>query len=96
MEEVSQRIRNVDLFAILDERSESDDTAILVSRAPDGKISTVRAAFDLVQIQLVALQVGSGGFEELQSIAATSGGVLRSNNENVKKGGATPRKRLGG
>lgn len=86
----------MDLFAILDERSESDDTAILVSRAPDGNISTVRAAFDLVQIQLVALKVGSGGFEELQSIAATSGGVLRSNNENAKKGGATPRKRLGG
>lgn len=58
-------------------------------------MQTVRVGFESAEILLVTLEVGSIGFNELQSIAAGSGGVYRRENETPQRGGYAPRKRLG-
>lgn len=98
VEAVAQRLRSTDVcfFAVLDERSAADETALVVaSGAGGGGIQTVRATFDEVQRLLTALDVGSLGIEEVRSIAESNGGVYGPARESAKKGQPAPRKRLG-
>ena len=85
-------------FAVLDNFSEQDDTVCLARREGDGGLQTVRVSFNSVQTSLMALQVGSLGIEELQSIAESEGGVYDHliGEKGVKKGKPAPRMRLGG
>lgn len=96
VEELSRQLSGVRHFAVLDKRSTEDKTAILGSRNPDGSVETVRVTFDAAQSLLTSLDVGSIGFNEIQGIATSSGGVYGMNYEGPKKGGPAPRKRLGG
>jgi hypothetical protein len=101
VEDVAQHsvFHNASFFAVLDERSARDSTALLADRDPDGNITPVRVTFSEAQRTLIALRVGSIGFAEIQSIAAAQGdegvyGVPLSGS-GPQKGGPAPRKRLG-
>jgi hypothetical protein len=56
-------------------------------------LQTVRAAFEVAQLQLVALEVGCGDFIELQNAASKTEGVYRAASQ-TQKGGTAPPKRL--
>lgn len=56
------------LFAVLDERSKSDRSVLLVESA-DGDVETVRVGFETANLQLVAWGVGVTSAGELQSLA---------------------------
>jgi hypothetical protein len=90
---------NASFFAVLDERSARDSTALLAARDPNGSVRTVRVTFSEVQRTLISLGIGSIGFAELQSIAAAQGneGVYGAPvpGQGPQKGGAAPRKKLG-
>ncbi|KAI1380613.1 hypothetical protein F4677DRAFT_192890 [Hypoxylon crocopeplum] len=94
VEEVSRQLNEADLFAVLDERSTEDETAVLVERKSNGSIETVRVTFDSAQHVLVALDVATLGFTEIQQIAESSGGAYGWNRTKPKKGKPAPRKRL--
>ncbi|KAI0188582.1 hypothetical protein EV127DRAFT_512835 [Xylaria flabelliformis] len=83
-------------FAVLDQQSTNDDSAILVHRQTDGSLETARAAFKSVQTLLVSLSMATLGFQEIKSIAHSQSGVYGRPVETPGKGGAAPRKRLGG
>ena len=90
---------NASFFAVLDERSLHDSTALLAARDPNGSVSTVHVTFSEVQRTLIPLGVGSIGFTDIQSIAAAQGneGVYGAPvpGQGPRKGGPAPRKRLG-
>lgn len=90
---------NASFFAVLDERSARDSTALLAARDPSGSVRTVRVTFSEVQRTLISLGIGSIGFAEIQSIAAAQGneGVYGAPvpGQGQQKGGPAPRKRLG-
>jgi hypothetical protein len=92
-------LRNASFFAVLDERSTRDSTALLAACDPNGSVRTVRVTFSKVQRTLISLNIGSIGFTEIQSIAAAQGneGVYGAPvpGQGPQKGGAAPRKRLG-
>jgi hypothetical protein len=99
---VSQQLGpNHTLFLILDARSAQDDTALLVARGnhydiekdDSNDVETLRIDFSETQCTITALEVGCGGFPELQSIAGSGDGVLRRS-EPKQKGGPAPRKQL--
>ncbi|KAK4448370.1 hypothetical protein QBC34DRAFT_407315 [Podospora aff. communis PSN243] len=89
------------LFLILDARSAEDDTALLVARGnhydidkeDSNDVETLRIDFSETQCTITTLEVGCGGFPELQSIAGAGEGVLRRS-EPKQKGGPAPRKLL--
>ncbi|KAM7206470.1 hypothetical protein V8F20_002819 [Naviculisporaceae sp. PSN 640] len=100
-------------FVIVDERSVEDDTVLLVHTMyfdeegneiiiKEGElpvVQSVRATGVSAQATLVALDVGSLGIEELQSIANDSErgvyGIPDLASEGPKQGGEAPRKLLG-
>lgn len=92
-------LQNASFFAVLDEHSARDSTALLAARDPNGSVDTVRVAFSAVQRTLISLDIGSIGFAEIQSIADTqgNGGVYGSSvsTQRPQKGGPAPRKKLG-
>jgi hypothetical protein len=84
-------------FIVLDETSETEDTAMIVCWNRMAKeVGTVRAHFDTILAELPALHIGSTDIREMRSIADRNGGVLRVGSSNQKRvlGGAAPRKRL--
>jgi len=84
-------------FIVLDEISETEDSAMIVCRNEMAKeVGTVRAHFDTVLAELPALHIGGTDIREMRSIADRSGGVLRVGSSDQKRvlGGAAPRKRL--
>jgi hypothetical protein len=84
-------------FIVLDETSETEDSAMIVCWNGMAKeVGTVRAHFDTILAQLPALHIGHTDIRELRSIADESGGVLRVGLSDQKRvlGGAAPRKRL--
>lgn len=85
-------------FVVLDERSSSDDAALLISRnREDGTVDGVaRVAFDSVQAVLVSLAMATIGFAEVQSIADSRGGVYGKPTALPKRGEPAPRMKLGG
>ncbi|KAK0620096.1 hypothetical protein B0T14DRAFT_496703 [Immersiella caudata] len=91
------------LFLILDARSAQDDTALLVVRGnrydinkdDSDDVETVRIGFAETQCTITTLEMGCGGFPELQDIARSEDGVLR-HTKPTQKGGAAPRMQLGG
>lgn len=74
--EVSRRLGSPanTFFVVMDSRSAEDDTVVLAhtDEGNGSDVQTVRATFKSAQIVLVALDVGSQGFEEVQIIAADS------------------------
>lgn len=94
----AKHVADASHFAVLDEQSASDDTALLVSRngdngAVDGE---ARVTFDSVQMVLNSLAMATLGFAEVQSIADSQGGVYGRPAETPKRGEPAPRMRLGG
>lgn len=99
-----------ELFIVLDESSAEDETALLVGRGAryshqddddtakkdngDDSVETVRIGFEEAQCLITSLEVATTGFAELQSIAHSSGGVLRTG-PGAQRGGKAPRKMLG-
>jgi hypothetical protein len=95
-EDASRQVGDAQFFAVLDEQSSRNDTAILVARQEDDAIQTVRVTFDSAQHLLTALDIATLGFEEIRNIADSSGGVYGTPAPGgPQKGGAAPRKRLG-
>jgi hypothetical protein len=101
VEDVAQHpvFHKASFFAVLDERSARDNTALLAARDPNGSVRTVRATSSEVQRTLISLDIGSIGFAEIQSVAAAQGneGVYGAPvpEQGPQKGGQAPRKRLG-
>ncbi|KAF9636034.1 hypothetical protein BFW01_g6929 [Lasiodiplodia theobromae] len=104
VEAVAQRLSSTDayFFAVLDERSAADETALVVASrgaggggGGGGGVQAVRVTFDEVQRLLTALDVGSLGIEEVRSVAESNGGVYGPARESAQKGQPAPRKRLG-
>lgn len=86
-------------FAVLDKSSIDHHTALLVERDLQDAtrpVQTVRATFDQVEIQLMALDVATIGFWEVQRDADAAGGVYRTPPLPARSGQPTntPRKRL--
>ncbi|KAI0097551.1 hypothetical protein GGR51DRAFT_540690 [Nemania sp. FL0031] len=96
LEDASRNIGQATYFAVLDQQSATDDSAILVRRQSDGSLTTVRATFKSVQVVLVSLAMATLGFQEIRNIADSQGGVYGRPAEAPRKGGEAPRKRLGG
>ncbi|KAI2470950.1 hypothetical protein F4781DRAFT_155781 [Annulohypoxylon bovei var. microspora] len=96
VEEVSDQFAHITHFAVLDERSINDETATLVQRGSLGDVQTARVTFGSVQSVLIALDVATIGFSEIQSIAAFKGDVYGIDSGSPKKGQPAPRMRLGG
>ena len=96
-EEVSKHADGVEYFVVLDKRSTEDDSAVLVDYQPGpGGVQTVRATFDSAQHLLTAVEMATLGFNEIQQIADSSGGVYGTSRGGVQKGGPAPAMRLGG
>jgi hypothetical protein len=101
VEEAAQHpvFQNASFFAVLDERSTRDSTALLVARDPNGSVHTVRVTFLEVQRTLISLGIGSIGFDEIQSIAVdqSNRGVYGApaRRRGPQQGGPAPRMRLG-
>jgi hypothetical protein len=98
VEEAAQHpvFSNASFFAVLDEHSSRDSTALLAARDPNGSVHTVRVTFPEVQRTLISLGIGSIGFDEIQSIAADQGnGGVYGASDPGQQGGPAPRMRLG-
>ncbi|KAI8949397.1 hypothetical protein F4801DRAFT_405657 [Xylaria longipes] len=95
VENAAKAIGKAAYFAVLDQQSTIDDSAIIVRRQSDGSLATTRATFKSVQTLLVSLSIATIGFQELKNIADSQGGVYGRPVETPRKGGAAPRKRLG-
>ncbi|KAF3767840.1 hypothetical protein M406DRAFT_328895 [Cryphonectria parasitica EP155] len=95
---------NKTYFAILDERTLQDESALLVAlKKDDGAngFETVRVTFEQVQKLLIAWDVACGSVEEVQAIAQTQPGGVYGRTPSpasppVLEGRPAPRKRLGG
>ena len=93
-------LQDTRFFAILDERSARDSTALLAARDPNGSVRTVRAIFLEVQRMLITLDVGCIEFSEIQANATTRCsegvyGVPLPGQPGPRRGGPAPRKKLG-
>ncbi|KAI1390028.1 uncharacterized protein F4822DRAFT_428374 [Hypoxylon trugodes] len=96
VEDVSRQLDGSTCFAVLDSRSVEDGTVLLVAPGLNGSVQTVRATFESAQSTLIALEIASLGFGEIQAIASSLGGVLGRGGKEPKRGGPAPRMRLGG
>lgn len=66
------------VFAILDERSLSDDSALIVEADEDEGASSVRITFELVAARLGQYFIGDAGIDEdIEEAAETEDGVVR-------------------
>jgi hypothetical protein len=84
-------------FIILDETSETEDSAMIVCwNGMANEVGIVRAHFDTILAELPALHIGGTDIREMRSIADRNGGLLRVGSSDQKRmlGGAAPRKRL--
>ena len=95
-EEVATHANGANYLVILDERSAEDDSAVLVACARGGGVQTARATFNSAQHLLTAVEMATLGFNEIQQIADSSGGVYGTGRGEVQKGGLAPAMRLGG
>jgi hypothetical protein len=101
VEEAAQHtvFRNASFFAVLDQRSSRDSTALLAACDPNGSVHTVRVTFPEVHRTLISLVIGSIRFGEIQSIAANqgNGGVYGAPAPGLgpQQGGPAPRMKLG-
>ncbi|KFA80959.1 hypothetical protein S40288_11548 [Stachybotrys chartarum IBT 40288] len=98
VQEVAKCLPKTRYFAVIDDRSH-DETALLVKqnlRHPDRPLQTVRVAFQVSEIEMVSMNVGSGGIEELQDAANRAGGVYaaKSREQSPQADAAAPRKAL--
>ncbi|KAI0426751.1 hypothetical protein F5Y09DRAFT_318103 [Xylaria sp. FL1042] len=82
-------------FAVLDQQSTDDNTALLVHRQKDGSNSTARVMFKSVQHVLIALSMASLGFAEIKAIAVSQGGIYGRNERRPEKGRPAPPMKLG-
>ncbi|RYP14726.1 hypothetical protein DL765_006196 [Monosporascus sp. GIB2] len=94
-EEVYNHVNGANYLAILDQQSIEDGTAVLVARRPGG-IQTVRTTFESAQHLLTGLEIATLGFDEIQQVAGSSGGVYGASRNEPQRGGPAPRRRLGG
>ncbi|KFA79252.1 hypothetical protein S40288_10712 [Stachybotrys chartarum IBT 40288] len=95
-DEITEYLPTTRYFVILDDRSSTDETVLLAKKDQQNTgnpLQTVRATFEVAQLQLVALEVGCGDFIELQNAASKTEGVYRAAPQ-TQKGGAAPPKRL--
>ncbi|KAI1816371.1 hypothetical protein GGS20DRAFT_583608 [Poronia punctata] len=81
-------------FAVLDQQSANDDTAILVRRQESGSFDTARVTLRSAQIVLISLTMATLGFEEVQTIADSQGGVYGRPRQTPRKGRPAPPKEL--
>ncbi|KAI1322620.1 hypothetical protein F5Y16DRAFT_415801 [Xylariaceae sp. FL0255] len=97
LEDAAKHVGDAHYFALIDNRSGEDDTTLLVCCGQeDGALETVRTTFKSVQTSLVSLGIASLGFNEIQSIAGSQGGVYGRPTTTPQRGGPAPRMRLGG
>ncbi|KAI0440891.1 hypothetical protein F4803DRAFT_525424 [Xylaria telfairii] len=96
VEDAAKNIGTAAYFAVLDQQSMTDDSAVIVRRQGDGSLESARATFKSVQTLLVSLSMATLGFQEIKNIAGSHGGVYGRPLETPRKGGAAPRMRLGG
>ncbi|KAI1288681.1 hypothetical protein F5Y03DRAFT_401624 [Xylaria venustula] len=95
IDDAARHIGDVSYFAVLDRQSIDDSTALLLHRQKDGSNSTARVTFKSVQHILVSLSVAALGFQEIQDIAESQGGIYGRDENRPKRGGLTPPKKLG-
>ncbi|KAI1111688.1 hypothetical protein F5Y14DRAFT_304009 [Nemania sp. NC0429] len=96
LEDATRNIGSAQYFAILDQQSAADESAVLVHCQSDSSVTTVRVTFKSVQNLLVSLSMATIGFEEISSIASTEGGIYGRAAETPRKGAPAPRMKLGG
>ncbi|KAI0881837.1 uncharacterized protein GGS22DRAFT_57488 [Annulohypoxylon maeteangense] len=95
VKEISRQFPQAHHFAVLDERSLGEKTVVLVELSSPDNVQTVRVTFGSAQSVLLALNLATLGFKDIQSIAASNGGVYDLISGSPKKGQSAPRKRLG-
>ena len=83
-------------FAVLDERSDRDETVVVGQRIGD-EIQTVRADFGSAQLLIQNLAIANVDMGEAKQHAEADGGVYRLRAPSpAQRGGYAPPKRLGG
>ncbi|KAI0972127.1 hypothetical protein F4678DRAFT_69142 [Xylaria arbuscula] len=95
IDDAARHIGDVSYFAVLDQQSLDDSTALLLYRQKDGSNSTARVTFKSVQHVLVSLSVATLGFQKTQNIVESQGGIYGRDENRPKKGGHAPPKKLG-
>ncbi|KAI1419304.1 hypothetical protein F5Y12DRAFT_778690 [Xylaria sp. FL1777] len=95
VDDAARHIGDACYFAVLDQECTNNDTATLVHHQEDGSNTTVRVTLKSVQHVLVSLSVASLGFQEIQRIANSQGGVYGINERGLNKGRPAPPMKLG-
>ena len=82
------------LFAILDERSISEDSGLIV-QIKDGLVDCVRVHFDTINAELIRIQIITFDVKETKGLVGEDGVFGTKPPEESKKGGFAARKKLG-
>lgn len=83
------------LFAILDEKSLSEDSGLIV-QSKDGRMQSVRVHFDTINAELIRVKMITFDIKETQGLVDVDGVFRTKPPEEGRKGGSAVRKKLGG
>lgn len=90
----SFRAVDPDLFAVLDEKSLSEDTGLIVE-VKNGEVDSVRVHFDTINAELIRIKMITFDIKETKGLAGEDGVFRTKPPEESRKGGPAPRKKLG-
>lgn len=82
------------LFAILDEKSMSQDSGLIV-QVKDDRVESVRVHFDTVNAELIRVKMITFDIKETQGLVGKDGVFRTKPPDESRKGGAAVRKKLG-
>lgn len=82
------------LFAILDEKSRSEDFGLIV-QVKNGKVDSVRVHLDTINAELIRVQMITFNIGETKGLVGEDGVFRTKPPEESRKGGSAPRKKLG-
>lgn len=82
------------MFAVLDEKSLSEDTGLIVE-VKNGEVDSVRVHFDTINAELIRIKMITFDIKETKGLAGEDGVFRTKPPEESRKGGPAPRKKLG-
>ncbi|KAI5248844.1 hypothetical protein E4T43_00950 [Aureobasidium subglaciale] len=87
-------IVDLNLFAVLDDRSLSSDSGLVV-QVKDGVVDSVRVHFDTINAELMRISIITQNIKETKWLVGDDGVFRTKPPEESKKGRPAPRKKLG-
>jgi hypothetical protein len=83
------------LFAVLDERSVSEDSGLIVQVKDGGAVESVRVHFDTVNAELIRVRMITFDIAETKGLVGADGVFRTQPPQESRKGGCAVRKKLG-